>query len=119
MMRQLLKWAALVLSGTAVLAVAAYAYFWYSPPPQAPTLSSAIQRVTLHVGDRDRTYLTYVPAQLSKDAPLVIVLHGSFMDGEMMRKWTGYEFDQWADRKGFVGVFPGGYQHKREDWQEG
>jgi polyhydroxybutyrate depolymerase len=86
MMRQVLKWAALVLSGTAVLAVAAYAYYWYSPPPQVPTLSSAIQRATLHVGDRDRTYLAYAPAQLSKGAPLVIVLHGSGMDGEMMRK---------------------------------
>jgi hypothetical protein len=55
MMRQVLKWAALALSGTAVLAVAAYAHYWYSPPPQVPTLSSAIQRATLHVGDRDRT----------------------------------------------------------------
>jgi polyhydroxybutyrate depolymerase len=65
-MRQVLKWAALVLCGTAVLAVAAYAYYWYSPPPQVPTLSSAIQRATLHVGDRDRTYLAYAPAQLAK-----------------------------------------------------
>src|ERR1700692_2165594 len=118
MMRQLLKWAALVLSGTAVLAVAAYAYFWYSPPPQAPTLSSAIQRVTLHVGDRDRTYLTYVPAQLSKDAPLVIVLHGSFMDGEMMRKWTGYEFDRWGDRENFGVVYPDGNKHNWNDCQK-
>jgi hypothetical protein len=44
MMRKVLKWAALVLSGAAVLAVAAYAYYWYSPSPQVPTLSSAIQR---------------------------------------------------------------------------
>jgi hypothetical protein len=51
MMRQVLKWVALVLSGIAVLTVAAYAYYWYSPPPQIPTLSSAIQRATLHVGD--------------------------------------------------------------------
>jgi hypothetical protein len=39
MMRQVLKWAALVLSGTTVLAVAAYAYYWYNPPPQVPLLS--------------------------------------------------------------------------------
>jgi polyhydroxybutyrate depolymerase len=115
MMRQVLKWAALVLSGAAVLAVAAYAYYWYSLPPQVPTLSSAIQRATLHVGDRDRTYLAYAAAQLSKGAPLVIVLHGSFMDGEMMREWTGYEFDQWADRKGFVVVYPDGYKHNWND----
>ena len=117
-MRQVLKWAALVLSGTAVLAVGAYAHYWYSTPPQVPTLSSAIQRATLHVGDRDRTYLAYAPAQLSKGAPLVIVLHGSFMDGEMMRKWTGYEFDQWADRKGFVVVYPDGFKHNWNDCQK-
>ena len=115
MLRQVLKWAALVLSGTAVLAVAAYAYYWYRPSPQLPTLSSAIQRTTMHVGDRDRTYLAYAPAQLSKGAPLVIVLHGSVMDGEMMRKWTGYEFDQWADRKGFVVVYPDGYKRNWND----
>src|ERR1700726_969965 len=115
MMRQVLKWAALVLSGTALLAVAAYAYYWYSPPPQVPRLSSAIQRATLHVGVRDRTYLAYAPAKLSKGAPLVIVLHGSVMDGDMMRKWTGYEFDQWADRKGFVVVYPDGYKHNWND----
>src|ERR1700720_118807 len=103
MMRHVLKRAALVLSGTTVLAVAAYAYYWYSPPPQVPTLSSAIQRATLHVGDRDRPYLAYAPAQLPNGAPLVIVLHGSFMDGEMMRKWTGSEFAQGGDSKGFVG----------------
>jgi polyhydroxybutyrate depolymerase len=108
MMRRVLKWVALVLSGIAVLAIAAYAYYWYSPPPQVPTLSSAIQRATLRVGNRDRTYLAYAPARLSKGAPLVVVLHGSVMDGEMMRKWTGYEFDQWADRKGFVVVYPHG-----------
>src|ERR1700686_2876747 len=89
-MRQVLKWAALVLSGTATLAVAAYAYYWYSPPPPLPTLSSAIQRATLHG-------------------------RGSFMDGEMMREWTGYEFDQWADRKGFVVVYPDGYMHNWND----
>ena len=77
MMRHVLKWLARVLSGAVVLAVAAYAYYWYSPPPQVPTLGSAIQRATLHVGDRDRTYLAYAPAQLPKGAPLVIVLHGS------------------------------------------
>jgi polyhydroxybutyrate depolymerase len=115
MMRQVLKWAALVLSGIAVLAVAAYAYYWYSPPPQVPRLSSAIQRATLHVGDGDRTYLAYAPAQLSKGAPLVIVLHGPVMDGEMMRQWTGYEFDHWADRKGFVVVYPDGYKHNWND----
>jgi hypothetical protein len=55
MKRRVLKWAAVVLSGIAVLAVAAYAYYWYSPPPRVPTLTSAIQRATLHVPWRTMT----------------------------------------------------------------
>jgi hypothetical protein len=44
MMRQVMKWAALVLSGIAVIAVGAYAYYWYSPPQQVPMPSSATPR---------------------------------------------------------------------------
>jgi hypothetical protein len=43
---------------------------------------------------------------------LVIVLHGSGMDGKKMRKWTGYEFDRLADRQGFALVYPDGYRGK-------
>jgi polyhydroxybutyrate depolymerase len=59
-----------------------------------------------------------IEPKLSEGAPLVIVLHGSFMNGEMMRKWTGYEFDQWADKKGFVVVHPDGYKHNWNDCQK-
>lgn len=55
------------------------------------------------------------PANLPPGAPLVIVLHGSAMDGAMMRRWTGYEFDQLADRKGFVALYPDGYKRNWND----
>lgn len=37
------------------------------------------------------------------------------MDGAMMRRWTGCEFDQLADRKGFVALYPDGYKHNWND----
>jgi poly(3-hydroxybutyrate) depolymerase len=51
-----------------------------------PSLSSDVQHAKLRVGDRERSYLAYVPARLPSGAALVIVLHGSDMDGAKMRK---------------------------------
>jgi polyhydroxybutyrate depolymerase len=90
---------ALVL-GILALIGAAYGYFWYSPAPPLPPLSGAIQQNAVRVGDKVRTYLVYVPASLPPRAALVIVLHGSGMDGARMRVCTGYEFDSLADQHG-------------------
>ena len=94
---------------------AAYAYYWYSPAPPLPPLGAAIRRNTIRVGGEDRTYLTYVPANLPPQSALVIVLHGSGMDGARMRLCTGYEFDRLADRHGFVVLYPDGY---RRNWND-
>ncbi|MGH8460320.1 MAG: alpha/beta hydrolase family esterase [Stenotrophobium sp.] len=67
------------------------------------------------MGDRTRSYLSYVPANLPRGAPLVIVLHASAMNAAIMRKWTGYEFDQWADQEGYAVAYPNGYKHNWND----
>jgi polyhydroxybutyrate depolymerase len=54
-----------------------------------PSLSSEVQHATMRVGDRERSYLADMPASLPSDVALVIVLHGSGMDGAKMRAWTG------------------------------
>jgi polyhydroxybutyrate depolymerase len=100
------------------LAGGAYAYLVYSPKPQMPSLSSKIEHATMTVGNRKQSYLAYVPARLPSGAALVIVLHGSGMDGAKMRAWTGYEFDRMADQQGFVGLYPDGYKHNWNDWSE-
>jgi poly(3-hydroxybutyrate) depolymerase len=41
-----------------------------------PSLSSEVQDATMRVGDRERSYLVYVPASLPSGAALLIVLHG-------------------------------------------
>jgi polyhydroxybutyrate depolymerase len=84
--------------GLLVLIGPAYGYYWYSPAPSSPPLSGTIRSGTLGVGNRDRTYLIYVPASVSVQPALVIVLHGSAMDGARMRVCTGYEFDRLADQ---------------------
>src|SRR6516165_5066075 len=85
---------------------AAYGYYWYSPAPQLPPLTATIRKSTIRVGRRDRSYLIYIPANLPAQAALVIVLHGSGMDGARMRVCIGYEFDRLADRSGFVVLRP-------------
>jgi len=98
-----------------VLIAVAYAYYWYSPAPPLPALSAKVRRNAVRVGARDRTCLVYVPANLPQQAALVIVLHGSGMDGARMRISTGYEFDCLADQHGFVVLYPDGY---RRNWND-
>lgn len=80
-----------------------------------PRLLGAAMRGEIRVGELDRAYLAYVPANLPKRSPLVLVLHGSFMDGAMMRADTGYQFDGLADHDGFAVVYPDGYERNWND----
>ena len=107
--------AALIVLGLLVLIAAAYGYYWYSPAPLLPPLSATIRQASVRVGDTERTYLIYVPANLPPQAALVIVLHGSAMDGARMRVCTGYEFDRLADQHGFAVLYPDGY---RGNWND-
>ncbi len=45
----------------------------------------------------------------------MLVLHGSNIDGSIMRMWTGYTFDELADRYGFIVLYPDGY---RKNWND-
>ncbi|MBI5652289.1 MAG: hypothetical protein HZC40_17875 [Chloroflexi bacterium] len=76
----------------------------------APT-PRAVSQATIRVGDLDRTYLYYVPANLPRNAPLLFALHAyQGMDAARMRSGTAYEFENLADQHGFVVVYPQGYQ---------
>ena len=114
-MHGFVKGAVAILSSLLAVGAAAYGYFWHAPAPALPHLSAAAQRLTVGGGDRERSYLSYVPPNLPPGSPLVIVLHGSAMDGATMRRWTGYEFDRLADRDGFVVLYPDGYEKNWND----
>jgi polyhydroxybutyrate depolymerase len=107
--------ATILFLGIVALSGAAYAYYWHSPGPEVPHLSAAIRRSTIGLAERERSYLAYVPANLSLGSALIIVLHGSGMDGKRMRECTGYEFDRLADQCGFVVLYPNGYRHNWND----
>ncbi|MEU8324313.1 dienelactone hydrolase family protein [Nonomuraea sp. NPDC048881] len=78
-------------------------------PPQAPRLSAPVQNLTVRVGGMTRSYVAFVPKDLPKNAPLLLAFHGTGMNGELMRAYTGYEFDKLADSRKFVVVYPNGY----------
>jgi len=110
-----MKGAVAILGSLLVIGAASYGYFWYAPAPDLPALSSVANHLTIKVGHRERSYLAYVPANLPRGSPLLVVLHGSAMDGATMRRWTGYEFDRLADRDGFAVLYPDGY---KKNWND-
>lgn len=84
-------------------------YFGRAAIPPEPALGGALSAETLESGGRTRHFLVYAPA--NRPAPggaLVIVLHGTSMDGAQMRRWTGYAYDQLAEERGFVVAYPDG-----------
>ncbi len=80
-----------------------------------PALSGDSVHATMTVGGRERTYTAYAPAGLEPGAPLLMVFHGSFEDGDTIRRNTGYEFDALADRHRFAVAYPDGYQNGWND----
>lgn len=108
-----LKLPLLIIGGLLLLGAGAYRYYVYAPVPGEPALSAAVRRATMRVGGRERSYLAYVPAR--QPTALVLVLHGSGSDGTQMRQWTGYEFDELADRLGLIVLYPDGYKGNWND----
>jgi polyhydroxybutyrate depolymerase len=86
-----------------------------SPLSRAPQYGASIQRATIQVGERSRSYLYYVPQCLPSNAPIVFVLHGSSQTPQQMRVSTGYEFERLAGQHGFMVVYPAGY---RRHWND-
>jgi polyhydroxybutyrate depolymerase len=105
----------LILLVLIVVGAGAWLYFVHSPRPTEPMLSASIRQETIKVGDRERTFLAYVPAKLPLQSPLVIVLHGAGMNGARMRLATGYEFDRLADEREYVVLYPDGYKRTWND----
>jgi polyhydroxybutyrate depolymerase len=83
--------------------------------PPAPTPSRTVERATIRVGDLDRNYLYYIPANLPRNAPLLFAFHGSSANAAYMRTATEYKFERLADQNGFVVVYPDGYQMSWND----
>jgi polyhydroxybutyrate depolymerase len=93
-------------------------FYWvYAPAAPEPVLLSTARCEVLQVGSLSRTYLSYVPPMDERHGPvpLVIVFHGSRIDGSKIREWTAFEFDQMADKSHFVVAYPDGVDHGWND----
>ncbi len=84
-----------------------------------PQPTGAVKREQIAVKGMQRSFISYTPRTLKPNAPLLFVFHGSGGDGESMRDVTGHEFDQLADRDGFVVVYPDGFQTTWNDCRKG
>ena len=72
--------------------------------------TGAAKQEQVAVKGMQRSFITYVPRTLKPNAPLLFVFHGSGGDGDSMRDVTAHEFEQLADRDGFVVVYPDGFK---------
>jgi polyhydroxybutyrate depolymerase len=100
----------LTLFVLAILGVGAGAYLLYTPEPVPPSLSGTIAKGSIEAGGLTRTYQAYIPRDLPKGAPLVLVLHGSGESSRDIRIETGYAFERLADKKRFAVVYPDGFE---------
>ena len=103
-----------LLALLAVLAVV-FAYFLYTPDPQVPQLSGSLTKGEIEVAGVKRGYRSYVPKDLPKGAPLVLVMHGSGEGPQRIRIGTGYAFERLADQHGFALVYPKSFA---SDWND-
>ena len=83
-------------------------WYFYSPMPEASQVAGDSRTVT--VGGRERSFLVVTPPKIQAGAPVLIVLHGSLMDGVKMRRMLGPRFERLASRHGAVVVYPSGVE---------
>jgi polyhydroxybutyrate depolymerase len=70
------------------------------------------------VGGIKRTWLMHIPLlhDITKQVPLLVVLHGGGGNGRSMVKLTSGEFDRISDKKDFIVVYPDGIG---KHWNDG
>jgi polyhydroxybutyrate depolymerase len=87
---------------------AALAWFGFAPMPAASEVAGEIRSVD--VGGRARNFVVVAPPALKPGAPLLLVLHGSLMDGPKMRGMLGPRFERLARAQGAIVVYPSGIE---------
>lgn len=114
-----LRIAAYITLGILIIITSVYLFYGYAPTPDEPQLTSTSSRDNIKVGKMTRTFISYIPKKITVKPALIIVLHGTNIDGAKIRAWTGYEFDQMADKYGFLVSYPDGYDHDWNDCRKG
>jgi polyhydroxybutyrate depolymerase len=114
-MRRKMRIAAIIIGTIVVVLAVCYLYFIYAPEPREPRLSSSIIQGKMISDKVERDYLAYIPRNLSERPALIIALHGTDMNMEKMRSWTGYQLDKFADQYGYIVLYPNGYKGNWND----
>ena len=72
------------------------------------SLTPGDHRRTIHVGERERSYLLHVPHSYdgTQRLPLVLAFHGGATDASYMIRFCG--LNETADRENFLAVYPNG-----------
>lgn len=104
-----------VVGGSGGLLVALWTWGIRVPAVEAPETHGTLHRDHIEAGGRQRTFTYYVPSAGRPNRSLMVVLHGSSMDGAQMRRATGYDFETLADREGLIVVYPDGF---RGNWND-
>src|SRR5687768_9410611 len=105
MIRRVAGCAAIVLA-LAIIVVGVGVWLLRVPKTPAPRLRGEMRSASVIVAGRQRTFTYYVPPRVRENPPLLLVLHGSMMNGARMRAQTAYAFDEIADREGFLVAYP-------------
>ncbi|GAB2518652.1 Alpha/beta hydrolase family protein [Corynebacterium atrinae] len=73
------------------------------------------ERVRLHHGGRERTFVVVTPSVLPATPRLLLYFHGSLQNGNVARNFTGRTFDEMAARTGTVLIYPDGVERHFND----
>jgi len=98
-----------IMTGCVSAAFAAISLVTIAPAAVAADATGVTHDLTVHTADgRDRTAHLYVPASLSENqrVPLLVALHGGTGWGKQFEFTSGY--DRLADQHGFLVVYPDG-----------
>ena len=103
-----------VIAGLLVLALLAAVglTWWYlgADDVEPPLLPGSLQADSLIHDGLTRSWLAYFPSSVADSPPLVLLLHGSRGDGEQMLQASFYSFNVEAERRGFIVVYPDGFE---------
>ncbi len=88
--------------------VAVGVWFFYAPMP--PAAAEPADSRSLMLGGHVRSFALVRPPGLQPGAPVLLVLHGSLMNGPQMRSMLGTGFERLARAQGAVVVYPTGIE---------
>lgn len=95
--------------------------WWYldADDVKPPDLPGIIHSGELQHDGITRTWSAYIPASASAMPPVVLLLHASGGNGEQVLRSSFYSFNLEAERRGFIAVYPDGFENHWNDCRGG